>query len=511
MKKVQRPKALKFSPVHLVVYALILGLVGYIIIRSQAAPNPPTIYLAPSSQTMAPNTTFTVAVRENSATTPVNAVAAVFTYPANLVDFVSIDTTGSGFDTDVTANGGSGKVTIERGRKPPAVTGDQLVATVTFKAKATTGTADMAFTSEAMLVDSVNNANLISASSTGGASFIIDATAPTTTLTTPANGATLAGGSNVTVTATATDNTQVSGVGIYIDGVLRQTLTTSPYVYTWNTSGVALGAHTIQARATDPYGNQGQSTTISVALTDQAAPTASITAPTAGMKLAGTVSINANASDNTGGTGIGKVEFYVDNVLKGTDTASPYTYAWDTKTATEGSHNLTVKAYDQATPANVFTTPAVSVTVENTDKQAPSAPSNLRASSTGFSDITLAWNASTDNIAVTGYRIQRNGATVTTTAGNVVTFKDTGLTAGTSYNYTVTALDAAGNASTAATLTASTVSVKTGDINQDNTVGIADLALMLSSWGSNNTGADLDKNGKVGIVDLSILLSNWGR
>jgi beta-lactamase superfamily II metal-dependent hydrolase len=89
-------------------------------------------------------------------------------------------------------------------------------------------------------------------------------------------------------------------------------------------------------------------------------PTTSITAPAAGATVSGTTAVNASASDNVGVT---KVEFYLDNVLQSTDTTSPYSWSWNTTTATNGSHSLTSKAYDAA--LNVGVSTAVSVTVSN--------------------------------------------------------------------------------------------------------------------------------------------------
>ena len=82
--------------------------------------------------------------------------------------------------------------------------------------------------------------------------------------------------------------------------------------------------------------------------------------------VAGTVTVSANASDTVG---VSKVEFYVDNALKNTDTASPYAFSWDT---TNGSahpcngahtHTLSAKAYDGA--GNVGTSANVVVNMNN--------------------------------------------------------------------------------------------------------------------------------------------------
>lgn len=98
----------------------------------------------------------------------------------------------------------------------------------------------------------------------------------------------------------------------------------------------------------------------SAAASDTTAPTTSITAPANGATVSATVSVTANASDNVGVT---KVEFWLDGVLKSTDTSSPYAWSWDTTTATNAAHALVSKAYDAAN--NVGTSSTVSVTVSN--------------------------------------------------------------------------------------------------------------------------------------------------
>lgn len=77
------------------------------------------------------------------------------------------------------------------------------------------------------------------------------------------------------------------------------------------------------------------------------------------------------------------------------------------------------------------------------DTTSPSVPSGLSATAQSSSQINLSWAASSDNVAVTGYKIFRNGTQVST-IGNT-SFSDTGLTASTQYSYTVSAYDAAAN------------------------------------------------------------------
>jgi RHS repeat-associated protein len=86
------------------------------------------------------------------------------------------------------------------------------------------------------------------------------------------------------------------------------------------------------------------------------------------------------------------------------------------------------------------------------DTIAPSAPSNLGATAASATQINLSWTASTDNVAVTGYLVERcqgagcsNFAQIATPAST--TFSDTNLTAATNYSYRVRATDAAANLS----------------------------------------------------------------
>ncbi len=85
------------------------------------------------------------------------------------------------------------------------------------------------------------------------------------------------------------------------------------------------------------------------------------------------------------------------------------------------------------------------------DTQPRSVPRNLVATASGVSQVHLSWTASTDNVGVTGYLVERQdpGSTsfvqVGTSTGT--SYNDTGLAAGSTYNYRVRAMNAAGNLS----------------------------------------------------------------
>lgn len=86
------------------------------------------------------------------------------------------------------------------------------------------------------------------------------------------------------------------------------------------------------------------------------------------------------------------------------------------------------------------------------DTQAPTAPTALSATTVSSSQINLSWTASTDNVGVTGYLVERcqgSGCSAFTQIGttSATTFNDTGLSSGTSYSYRVRGQDAALNLS----------------------------------------------------------------
>lgn len=173
---------------------------------------------------------------------------------------------------------------------------------------------------------------------------------------------------------------------------------------------------------------------------DTASPTVHLTAPTAGATVKGTVNITATATDDIGVT---RVEFYINGSLLGTDTTAPYSMSWDTTKAQNSAQLVSVRAYDAA---NKVGTDDITVTPSNGDIVAPSVPTGLAAQATSFNTVTVTWKASTDNSLVTGYTISRDGVPLAN-LGNVTTYSDTGLNAGTTYSYKVLAFDAAGNKS----------------------------------------------------------------
>ncbi|MEV0643721.1 discoidin domain-containing protein [Phytomonospora sp. NPDC050363] len=171
-------------------------------------------------------------------------------------------------------------------------------------------------------------------------------------------------------------------------------------------------------------------------------------APTAPSSLAytqpgsGQIRLTWNASsDNVGVTGY---DVYANGTLRTTVNGSTLTYT-DTQPAT-----ATVAYYIQAKDAAGNISPSSNTVTRNGsggDTQAPTAPSSLAYTQPGSGQIRLTWNASSDNVGVTGYDVYANGSVRGSVNGSTLTYTDTQPATAT-VAYYVRARDAAGNAST---------------------------------------------------------------
>jgi len=130
---------------------------------------------------------------------------------------------------------------------------------------------------------------------------------------------------------------------------------------------------------------------------DTTPPTISITAPTNGATVSGTMSVSANASDNVG---VASVQFTLDGSNLGSAlTASPYQVAWDTTTATNGAHVLGAAARDAA--GNVGNAVPVTVTVSNSTTSTPEADFQARCAAAGVL-VCTGWDNASDFTPASG-------------------------------------------------------------------------------------------------------------
>ncbi len=121
----------------------------------------------------------------------------------------------------------------------------------------------------------------------------------------------------------------------------------------------------------------------------------------------------------------------------------------DTGLTSSTSYSYRVRATDAAANLSNFSATSTASTL-TPDTTPPTAPANLTATATSATQINLSWTASTDNVGVTGYRVERCSGVACSnfaeiSAPSSTTFNDSGLAGSTSYSYRVRATDAAGN------------------------------------------------------------------
>ncbi|MEV7552070.1 proprotein convertase P-domain-containing protein [Amycolatopsis sp. NPDC089917] len=123
------------------------------------------------------------------------------------------------------------------------------------------------------------------------------------------------------------------------------------------------------------------------------------------------------------------------------------------------------------------------------DTSAPTAPGNARTTGTTANTVSLAWDASTDNVSVTGYDVYNGSALATSVSVTSATV--TGLSPDTSYNFTVKARDAAGNVSPASGVVAAKTAPGNGGVrtlSNDTDFAIRDHQQVFSPVTSTLTG-----------------------
>jgi chitodextrinase len=108
----------------------------------------------------------------------------------------------------------------------------------------------------------------------------------------------------------------------------------------------------------------------------------------------------------------------------------------------DATYQYRVFAFDAAGNDSGYSNTA-SATIPDTT--APTVPQGLTATAVSWSTVDLAWSASTDDVSVAGYRVYRNGSQIGSSA--TTSYTDTTTLPGTSYSYTVSAYDPAGNSS----------------------------------------------------------------
>jgi fibronectin type 3 domain-containing protein len=230
----------------------------------------------------------------------------------------------------------------------------------------------------------------------------------------------------------STDDVGVTAYEIARDGVVLGTTAATSFA---DTAIAANRTYAYAVVALDAAGNRSPAASVSAATQDLAAPSA-VSALT-GVGADGPPRVTLSWQPATDDFGIASYSVYRGGTLVTTTTA---TSATDTAVAAAKSYSYTVRARDTAGKLG----PSTAVSVAVPDATAPSVPTNLRATATSRR-VSLSWSKSTDNVAVTGYRIYRDGVSIGTCSSS--SCNDSSAAPQRTYRYTVAAYDAAGNTS----------------------------------------------------------------
>jgi len=203
--------------------------------------------------------------------------------------------------------------------------------------------------------------------------------------------------SNVAITGTFTSQIEATSISVRakgtvcgsapqvtvsVDGksVLTATVSATSYTNYKVTTPIPAGSHTVKTVFSNPYKTRKCTRTlyvdsvsaindnVSPVTADTTVPSVSITSPGSAATVSGVTNVTANATDNVA---VSKIDFFVDNVLKSTVTASPYNYSWDTIAMVNGNHTLYAIAYDAAGNKTQSSTTTVNVSNVTTADPVP--------------------------------------------------------------------------------------------------------------------------------------------
>ncbi|MFZ6012439.1 MAG: glycosyl hydrolase family 18 protein [Bacteroidota bacterium] len=349
----------------------------------------------------------------------------------------------------------------------------------------------------ARAIDNANNTATASVNITAGTN-----SAPTTSIQSPANGASFSTGSNITINASASDSDgTITKVEFFQGSTKLGEDTSSPYSYTWN--NVAAGSYSLTVKATDNGGASTTSAAVNITVSGSVCstpawdaataynggaevsrngnkyqakwwtqgedpvlksgpddvwrllgpcggsnvnPTTSITAPAnnASFTAPASITINATAADADGT--VAKVEFFQGTTKLGEDAAAPYSFSWTNVAA--GSYALTSKATDNA--GGTGTSAVVNISVTGGGNNNPTATISSPANNASFTaPATVVINATASDSDGTVSKVEfYNGANLLgSDTSSPYSFSWSNVSAG-NYALTAKATDNAGGTGT---------------------------------------------------------------
>lgn len=234
-----------------------------------------------------------------------------------------------------------------------------------------------------------------------------DSTPPAVTLTSPSPGSTAQGADLLTTSVSGSD--QVRSVQFLLDGEpLGAPVTSPPYTLCWVVGDTALGAHELSAQATASDGLVGTAPAVPVTVSSDGsggscgpgapggsgggsqpqkpAPAISVLAPPPGAIVAGSVQVDAYATDTVT---IRSVRFRLDGRSIGsTLTRAPFALTWNTTSTRNGPHTLSATVTDVT--GHSATSAPVAITVQNSARRLPCFVTDANVTVNGRGSVTTA-------------------------------------------------------------------------------------------------------------------------
>lgn len=263
-----------------------------------------------------------------------------------------------------------------------------------------------------------------------------DTTAPTVTLTSPADGATVHG--TVGLAATASDNVAVARVDFRVNGSLVGSATAAPYGVSWDSTTVTDGSATVSAQAFDTAGNPSTVDSHGVTVDNTAPDTVIDSAPS------GTVT-TTSASISFHSTEAGSAFACSLDGAPATACTSPAAYS----ELASGPHTFSVAATDPA--GNTDPTPATaSWTVDVPDTTPPTVSLTSPADGASVGGLVAITATASDNVAVDHVDLVVDGVTIATVTSPpyAATWDSTGRADGSTAQISAQAFDTSNNPST---------------------------------------------------------------
>ena len=316
------------------------------------------------------------------------------------------------------------------------------------------------------------------------------------TITEPYNGANVTG--DMTASAEVPSSISNPRVEFFFEGQLAGTATVTPYSVVVDTRTVKNGTRSLMAKVFDASGYVGSSSLVSVIVNnpDTQPPTATITSPSSGTTVSGTVMISASASDNESVT---TVEFLVDSDPRAASVSgAPFQATIDTKALPDGVHAIVAKAYDAAGHTG-YSAP-ISVTVANVDTAPPATIITSPSGGVTASGTISVAAAASDNVGVTRveFLVDDVVSTVSTASPYTKTLDTTRLSNG-PHSIAARAYDVAGNSGTSAR-----VSISVNNVQKETTSPIVTIAAATDSKGAVTASASATDNVGVTRVEFYV-------